>query len=82
MFVDFTCDGVHGYCKPFSGVGGEQEVDQLLLELVDVFEVVDTCEVLSLICVNFALGHAVKCRGISRMDWTDVSSCWGNEVVR
>ena len=44
----------------------------MLLKLVDVFEVGDTCNVLSFIRVNFALGHAVKCRGVSRMDWVDV----------
>ena len=82
LFVDFTFDGVHGYCKPFSVVGGEQEVGQLLFELVEFFEVGDTCDVLSFVRANFTLGHAVKCRGISRMDWTDVSSFWGNEVVR
>ena len=81
MFVDLACDGVHDYCKPFSVVGGEQEVGQLLFELVDVFEFRDTCYVLSFICMNFASVHAVKCRGISRMDWADVGSCWDNEVV-
>ena len=40
----------------------------MLLELVDVFEVGDTCDVLSFICVNFALGHAVISRGVSRME--------------
>ena len=81
MFVDLTSDRVHDYCKPFSVVGGEQEVGQLLFELVDVFEEGDTFDVLSFICVNFALGHAVKYRGISRMDWADVGSCWGNKIV-
>ena len=81
MFVDLACDGIHDYCEPFSVVGGEQEVGQLLLELVDVFEAEDTCDVLSLIFVNFALGHALKCRGISRMDWADVGSFWGNDFV-
>ena len=81
MFVDLTCDGVHDYYKPFSVVGGEQEVGKLLFELVDVFKVGDTCDVLSLICVNFALGHAVKCGGISWMGWVDVRICWGNEFV-
>ena len=53
----------------------------MLFKLVDVFEVGDTCDVLSLIHVNFSLGHALKCRGISRMNWADVGSFWGNEVV-
>ena len=53
----------------------------MMFELVDVFEVRDTCNLLSFIPVNFALGHAVKCRGVSRMDWADVGSFWGNEVV-
>ena len=47
MCVDLACDGVHDDCDPFSVVGEEQEVGQLLLELVDFFEVVDTCDVLS-----------------------------------
>ena len=81
MFVDLACDGFHDYCKPFLVVGGEQEVGQLLFKLVDVFEVGDACDVLSFIRVNFALGHAVKCRGVSKMDWVDVGSCWGNEVI-
>ena len=76
-----TGDRVHEYWKPFSVVGGEQEVGQLLFELVDVFEVGDTCNVLSFVRVNFTLGHSVKYRGISSMDWADVGSCWGNEVV-
>ena len=54
----------------------------MLFELVDIFEVRDMCNVLSFIRVNFALVHAVKCGGVSRMDWVDVGSCWGNEVVR
>ena len=62
MFVDLTCDGVHDDCKPFSVLGVDQEVGQLLLELVDVFEVGDTCDVLSFIHVDFALGHAVISR--------------------
>ena len=78
MFVDLACYGVHDYCKTFSVVGREQEVGRLVLELVDIFEVRDTCDVLSFICVNFTLGHAVKCRGVSRMDWADVGSYWGN----
>ena len=81
MFVDLACDGVHDYCKPFSVLAEEQEVGQLLFELVDFFEVGDMCNVLSFIRVNFALGHAVKCRGISRIDWADVGSCWVKEVV-
>ena len=81
MFVDLAFDRVHDYCNPFSVVGREKEVGQFLFELVDVFEVGDTCDVLSFIRVNFALGHTVKCRGVSRMDWADVGSCWGNEVV-
>ena len=81
MFVDLACDGVHDYCKPFLVVGGEQEVGQLLFKLVDVFEVGDACNVLSFICVYFSLGHAVKSRGVSRMDLEDVGSCWGNEVL-
>ena len=80
MFVKLACDGVHDYCKPFLVVCGDQEVGQLLLELVDVFEVGDTCDVLSFIHVDFALGHAVKCRGVSRMDWADVGSCRGNRL--
>ena len=71
----------HDYCKLFLVIGGEQEVDQLLFELVDVFEVGKMCDILFFICVNFVLGHTVKCRGISRMDWADVGSCWGNKVV-
>ena len=81
MSVDLACDGVHDDCKPFSVIGGEQEVGQLLLKLVDVFEVRDVCDVLSFIRVNFALGHAVISRGVSRMDWADVGSCWSDEVV-
>ena len=83
MFVYLACDGVHDYCKPFSVVGGYQEVGQLLLmfKLVDVFEVVDACDVLSFIFVNFALGHAVISRGVSRMDWSYLGSCWSNEVI-
>ena len=81
MFVDLTNDRVHDYCKPFSAVGGEKEVGQLLFELVDVFEVGDTCNVLSFIHMNFALVHAVKCRGIFSMDWVDVESCWGKKIV-
>ena len=81
MFVDLACDWVHDYCNPFSVIHREQEVGQLLFDLVDVFEVGYTCDVLSLIYVNFALGHSVKCRGVSRVDWVDVGSCWGNEVV-
>ena len=46
----------------------------MLLELVDVFEVGDACNVLSFICVNFALGHAVISRGVSKMYWADVGS--------
>ena len=81
MFVDLACDGVHDDCTPFLVVGREQEVGQLLLELVDVFEVRDTCYVLSFIGVNFALGHAVITRGVSRMDWADIGSCWSYEVI-
>ena len=81
MFVDLACDGVHDDCKPFSVVAGDQEVGQLLLKLVDVFEVGETCNALSFIHVNFALGHAVISRGVSRMDWADVGSCWSDEVV-
>ena len=73
-----ACDGVHDDCELFLVVGGEQEVGQFLIELVDVFEVGDTCNVLSLVCLDFTLGHAVKCMGISRMYWADVGSCWGN----
>ena len=80
MFIDLDCDGVHDDCETFSVVGGDQEVGQLLLELVDVFEVGDTCDVLSLICVTFALGHAVISRGVSSMDWADVGSCRRNEL--
>ena len=58
-----ACDGVHDDCDPFSVLGGEQEVGQLLLELVDGFEVGDTCDVLSFIRVNFALGNALISRG-------------------
>ena len=71
----------HDYCKPFSSVGGEQEVGQLLLELVDVLEIGDACDVLSFIRVNFVLGHAVISWGVSRMDWADVGSCWSDKVV-
>ena len=53
----------------------------MLIELVDVFEVGDTCDVLSFIHVNFALVHAVISRGVSRMDWADVGSFRSNEVV-
>ena len=53
----------------------------MLFELVDVFDDEDTCDVLSFIRVNFALGHTVKCRGISSMEWADVGSCWGIKVV-
>ena len=81
MFVDLACDGVHDDCEPFSFVGGEQEVGQLLLELVDVFEVGDTFDVLSFIRVNFVLGYAVISRGVSRMDWVYLGSCRSNEVV-
>ena len=80
--VDMDCDGDHYYCKTFSVVGGDQEFGQLLFELVDVFEVGDTCDVLSFIRVDLALGHVVKCWGVSSMDWADVGSFWGNEVVR
>ena len=81
MFVDLACDGVHDNCEPFSVVGRDQEVGQLLLELVDDFEVGDTCDVLYFIRVNFALVHAVISRGVSRMEWSDVGSCRSNEVV-
>ena len=81
MFVDLTCDGVHDYCKPFSVVGVEQEVGHLLFKLVDFFEVGDTCNLLSFFRVDFTLGHDVICRGVSRMDWADVGSCWVDEVV-
>ena len=54
----------------------------MLLELVDVFEVGDACDVLSFIRVNFALGHSVISRGVSRMDWADLGISWSNEVVR
>ena len=80
-FFDLACDGVHDDCKPFSVVGGEQEIGQLLLELVDVFEVGDACDVLSFICVDLPLGNSVISRGVSRMDWADVGSCWSNDVV-
>ena len=76
-----ACDGVHDDCEPFLVVGGEQEVGHLLLKLVDAFEVGDTCDVLSLICEDFALGHAVISSGVSRMDWAYVGSYRGNEVV-
>ena len=72
MFVDLACDEVHDNCKPFSVISGEQEVGQLLIELVDVFEVGDACDVLSFIHVNLTLFHAVISRGISRMDWEDL----------
>ena len=49
--------------------------------MVDVFEVGDTCDVLSFIHVDLALGNAVISRGVSRMDWADVGSFQGNEVV-
>ena len=81
MFVDFACEGVHDYCMPLSVVGIDQEVGQLLFKLVDVFEFGDACDVLSFICLYIALGHAVISRGVSRMDWADVGSCWSNEVV-
>ena len=81
MFVDLVCDGVHDYCKPFSVVGGDQEVGQLLFDSVDFFEVGYACDVLSFIRVNSALGHAVKSRGVCRMDLADVGSFWSNEVV-
>ena len=81
MFFDLTCDGVHDDCEPFSVVGIEQEVGQLLLELVDVFEVVDTWDVLSFIRVIFALVHAVISRGVFMIDWVDVGSCQRNKVV-
>ena len=81
MFVDLDCDGFHDDCKPFFGVGGEQEVGKLLLELFDVLEVGDACNVLSFICVDFALGHDVISRGVSRMDWVDVGSCWSDEII-
>ena len=71
----------HDYCKPFSSVGGEQEVGQLLLELVDVLEIGDACDVLSFIRVNFVLGHAVISRGVSSMYWAYLGSCCSNEVV-
>ena len=74
MFVDLDCDRVHDDCKPFSVACGEQEVGQLLLELVDIFEVGDACDVLSFIRVNFAVGHAIISRRVSRMDWADVGS--------
>ena len=32
-------------------------------------------------CPSFALGHSVISRGVSRMEWADVGSCWSNEVV-
>ena len=60
-------DGVHDDCEPFFFIGGEQEVGQFLLDLVDVFEVGDACNVLSFIRVNFVLGHAIISRGVSRM---------------
>ena len=82
FFVDLSYDGVRDYCKPFFVVGGEQEVGQLLFELVDVFEVRGTCNVLSFVGVDFTLGHAVKCREISRIYWADIEIFWGNEVVR
>ena len=44
-------------------------------------EVGNTCDVLSLARVDFTLGNAVKCRGISRMDWADVQGFWGNDFV-
>ena len=81
MFFDLARDRVHYECKPFSVVGGEQEVGQLLLDLVDVFEVRDTCDLLSFTCVNFALVHAVISRGVSRMEWADVGSFQRNEVI-
>ena len=52
-----------------------------MFDLVDIFEVGDTCDVMSFIRANFALGHAVKSRKVSWMDWVYVGSCWGNEVV-
>ena len=81
LFVDMACDRVHDDCEPFSVVGGEQEVGHFLLELVDVFEVGDTCDVLSFIHVDFLLGHAVISRGVSRMDWVDVGSFRSNKIV-
>ena len=78
LFVDLACDWVHDYRKTFLIVGREQEVGKLLFELVDVFEVGDACDVMSFILVNLALGHAVISRGVSRMDWADVGSCWSN----
>ena len=53
----------------------------MLLELVDFFEVGDMCDILSFISVNFAFGHAVISRGVSRMDWADVGSFRSNEIV-
>ena len=81
MFVDLACDRVHDDCKPFLVVGGEQDIGNLLLELVDVFKVGDAFNVLSFICVNFTLGHAVISRGVSRMDCEDLGSCWSDKVV-
>ena len=81
LFLDLASDGVYDDCKLFLVVGGQQEVGQLLIELVDVFEVGDACDVLSFIRVNSALGHAIISRGVSRMDWLDVGSCWSNEVI-
>ena len=82
MFVYLICDGVHDYCKTSLVVGGEQGVGQFLFELIDVFEVGGTCDVMSFFRVDFTLGHAVKCKGISRIVWADVGSFWANEVVR
>ena len=81
MFIDLACDWVHDYCKTFLVVGGEHEVGQLLFELVNVVEVRDASDVLSFIHVYYALGHAVKSKGVSRMEWADVGSCLGNKVV-
>ena len=81
LFVDLAHNRVHDECDPFSVVGGEQEVGQLLIELVDVFEVGDACNILYFIRVNFALGHAVIIRGVSRMNWVDVGIFRSNEVV-
>ena len=53
----------------------------MLLKLVDVFEVGDTCDVLSFNCVDFVLGHAVISREVSRMDWSDVGSCRSKEIL-
>ena len=76
-----ACDWVHDDCKPFLVVGGEQEVGQLLIKLVDVFEVGDTCDILSFIHMDFALVHSVIIRGGSNMDWAGVGSCQSNAIV-